>query len=136
MKSSINKLIKTMSLVVILLVFYSFTFQSNEWLAPAESNKFDNPLKDDGKALAKGKKIYYQICATCHGRTGIGNGPGGTAFTIKPADHTSEKVQSQSDGALYWKITNGRGDMPSYNSLLSKTQRWQVIEFMRSLKKN
>ncbi len=93
-------------------------------------------MSGDAKALAKGKKIYFQICAACHGRTGVGDGPSGEEFNPKPADHTSKKVQQQTDGELYWKITNGRNDMPNYDQLLSKTQRWQVVEYIRQLNAN
>ena len=60
---------------------------------------------------------------------------GAKALDPQPADHTSDKVQKQSDGELFWKITNGRGEMPVYSQLLSKTQRWQVIEYIRLLNK-
>lgn len=136
MKMKINMIIKVSSLIVIIFLSYSSSGQTNDWIAPPENINRVNPLKGNAKALVKGKKIYYQICATCHGRSGIGDGPGGKTFDPKPADHTSEKVQKQSDGELFWKITNGRGDMPTYGQLLSKTQRWQVIEYIRLLKKN
>ncbi|RLD27660.1 MAG: cytochrome c [Bacteroidetes bacterium] len=135
-KAKRNMVIKVSTLFIIILLSYSASSQTSDWIAPPESINLINPLKGDEKALVKGKKIYYQICATCHGRTGIGDGPGGKTFDPKPADHTSDKVQKQSDGELFWKITNGRGDMPTYGQLLSKKQRWQVIEYMRLLKKN
>lgn len=136
MKPKVNIIFRLSLTVVLLLILYSFSYQKNDWIAPLESDKLISPIKNDEKVLAKGKKIYYQICATCHGRSGVGDGPGGKTFNPKPADHTSEKVQSQSDGALFWKITKGRGDMPTYAQLLSKTQRWQVIEYIRKLGEN
>lgn len=134
MQTKINTTFKISSLIAIIFLSYSSFGQSSDWKAPAEYVDIVSPLKGDAKAPVKGKKIYYQICANCHGRTGVGDGPGGQAFDPKPADHTSDKVQNQKDGELYWKITNGRGDMPTYGQLLSKTQRWQVIEYIRLLK--
>ena len=136
MKMKINMVFKISSFFAIIFLSYSSYGQTNDWIAPPENIDLINPLKGDEKAQKKGKQIYYQICATCHGRTGVGDGPGGETFDPKPADHTSKKVQKQSDGELFWKITNGRGDMPTYGQLLSKTQRWQVIEYIRLLKKN
>ncbi|RLD26731.1 MAG: cytochrome c [Bacteroidetes bacterium] len=136
MKTKRNMVIKVSTLFIIILLSYSASSQTSDWIAQLESTNLINPLKGDTKALVKGKKIYYQICAICHGRTGIGDGPSSKNFNPKPVDHTSDKVQKQSDSELFWKITNGRGDMPSYGQLLSKKQRWQVIEYIRLLKKN
>lgn len=135
MKKTFNKILNIRLLIVVMVFNYSTVLfsQNNDWIAPPASDNITSPYKGDAKALDKGKKIYYQICATCHGRSGVGDGPGGKSFNPKPADHTSEKVQKQSDGALFWKITKGRGDMPTYEQLLSKTQRWQVIEYIRKL---
>ena len=136
MKTKIKMVIKVNTFLMFILLSYSAYSQTTDWIAPSESTNLVNPLKGDAKALSKGKKIYYQICANCHGRTGIGDGPGGANFDPKPANHTSAEVQNQSDGELYWKIKNGRDEMPTYNELLSKTQRWQVIEYIRFLNKN
>ena len=135
MKTKINSVSKINLLLIIIFLSYSSYSQTGEWKAPPEYVNITSPVKGDANAPVKGKKIYYQICANCHGRTGVGDGPGGKDFNPKPADHTSDKVQKQSDGELFWKITNGRGDMPVYSQLLSKTQRWQVIEYLRTLNK-
>ncbi|MBT8259520.1 MAG: c-type cytochrome [Bacteroidia bacterium] len=110
--------------------------QSEEWKAPEAADKLVNPLADDAKAVEKGKRIYYQVCAVCHGRTGVGDGPTGKTLATKPADHTSKAVQDQSDGALFWKISKGRDLMPTYLEVFSKTQRWQLVTFIRTLKNN
>lgn len=104
-----------------------------EWIAPKEADGINNPIANDQKTIEKGKRIYNQICATCHGRSGKGDGPTGLTLVTKPADHTSAAVQNQSDGAIFYKISKGRDLMPSYNTALSKTQRWQVIRYLRTL---
>ncbi len=51
------------------------------------------------------------------------------------ADLQLPVVQEQSDGTLFWKITNGntgRG-MPSF-SKLPELQRWQIVLYIRTLK--
>jgi len=122
-------------LIILALTSCSLSFaQNSTWEAPIEANALKSPITADDKAIAKGKKIYYQVCAVCHGRSGIGNGPNAKTLKRKPADHTSEAVQSQSDGALYWKISKGNDPMPSYIEVFSKTQRWQVIAYIRTLK--
>ena len=126
---------RTLFFALALIVSSIVQAQDEKWTAPEEADALVNPFSGDSKALTKGKKIYFQICAACHGRTGIGDGSTGNTLKKKPADHTSALVQAQSDGVLFWKISNGKGDMPNYSQLLSKTQRWQVIEYIRFLNK-
>lgn len=132
-RSNINR--NSLIVILLLVVLSSFsTIQDDKWVAPKEADAIKNPVANDAKMIAKGKQIYYQICATCHGRSGTGDGPSASTLEKKPADHTSEIVQSQTDGALFYKISKGRVEMPSYNTALSKTQRWQVIRYLRTLK--
>ena len=43
-------------------------------------------------------------------------------------------AQSDTDGELFWKITNGRGAMPAWRQL-PETERWQIVNYIRTLKK-
>jgi len=112
--------------------------QDNQWKAPAQANELINPVNGDFKATMKGKKIYEKLCWSCHDMKGTGNGPASTALSPKPANYTSEKVQKQSDGAIYWKISNGKGQMASFDQTLSDEQRWMLVNYIRLLgnKKN
>lgn len=107
------------------------------WVAPKSADTIKNPFKIRGnaEAIAAGKKIYAAYCVPCHGDKGKGNGVAAAGLNPKPADHTSAKFQSQSDGAIFWKLTTGRPPMASYAGTLTVTQRWQVINFMRTLAK-
>ena len=58
---------------------------------------------------------------------------GAAALNPKPADHTSAKVQSQTDGAIFYKITTGRLPMAPYKDVLNDTQRWQLVNYIRTL---
>lgn len=109
--------------------------QTKPWVAPSTSNANKNPFSGNEDATKKGKAIFTQMCSMCHGVKGRGDGMAGTALTPKPANLTSDKVQSQSDGAIFWKITEGRTPMASYKTVLTEEQRWQVINYIRTLKK-
>jgi mono/diheme cytochrome c family protein len=74
------------------------------------------------------------MCSPCHGYTGKGDGCVSALLNPRPADHTSPAVQNESDGALFWKITNGRGKMQSYKAILTDRQRWGLVNFIRTLK--
>src|SRR5690242_10338081 len=81
------------------------------WTAPDSEKAKKNPLPSDKKTLEQGEKITKINCVSCHGLKGKGDGPAAVALSPKPADWTSKTVQDESDGELFWKITNGRGAM-------------------------
>ncbi|CAM2067817.1 Cytochrome c [Sulfidibacter corallicola] len=105
------------------------------WVAPASAKTIQNPKAGDRQAsAAKGKKVFQQRCTVCHGSHGKGDGPGGKALTPKPANLTSARVQNQADGELFWKISNGRGPMVSWQLILPEDDRWNLVNFLRTLK--
>jgi mono/diheme cytochrome c family protein len=108
--------------------------QQKKWEAPASADKNVNPLKGDANAAASGKKTYKMLCLVCHGPKGKGDGMAGAGLTPKPADLTSEAVQSQTDGAIFWKIEQGRSPMPSYKTSIPEKKRWEIINYIRTLK--
>lgn len=138
MKTSNKIIVKLNVLLVLMIIGYSANSfgQSSDWVAPANVAKRPNPFMSDTSAPEKGKKIYEKLCVTCHGNTGKGDGPTAKTLDPKPADHTSEAFQSQGDGAIYWKLSTGRGVMPAFQELLSKTERWQLTAYIRSLGEN
>jgi mono/diheme cytochrome c family protein len=103
------------------------------WIAPAWADTIKNPMKGNLKSVADGKKMYVKNCVVCHGDKGKGDGVAAAGLTPKPADHSSAKIQKQSDGALYWKLSNGRSPMPGYGSLTA-VQRWDLVNYVRTLK--
>jgi len=105
-----------------------------EWIAPASADTIKNPFKGNAASVEDGKKIYAKNCSVCHGDKGKGDGIASAGLTPRPADHSSEKTQKQSDGALFWKITNGRPPMAAYAKIYTPAQRWAVVNFIRTLK--
>ena len=109
--------------------------QSKPWMAPTTALTKENPLKGNTQVLPDAKKLYQTNCSPCHGNGGEGDGPAASACNPKPADHTSAKIQSETDGSLFWKISEGRNPMPAFKQAFSETQRWQLVNFIRSLAK-
>lgn len=99
------------------------------WRAPEQAAAKPNPLAQKPQAAPGGKKLFLRDCAECHNQDGSG------IIKKHAADLQLPVVQNQSDGTLFWKITNGNPDrgMPSF-SKLPELQRWQLILFLRTLK--
>jgi mono/diheme cytochrome c family protein len=110
--------------------------QSKPWVVPAAAKMVKSPQELSNAASVKdGKTLYIANCSPCHGDKGTGNGAAAAALAVKPADHTSAKVQSESDGALFWKISQGRSPMPQYKNAFTEKQRWELVNYIRSLAK-
>lgn len=104
-----------------------------KWNAPAGEAQKKNPVPVDESSLAAGQKIYLRRCAACHGKTGNGDGPDAVDLGIHPARFSDPGMREETDGALFWKITVGKKPMPDYGRRLSPTDRWNVINYLRTL---
>jgi mono/diheme cytochrome c family protein len=102
------------------------------WEAPAAEKAKKNPSPSDAKTVEQGKKVAQINCASCHGAMGKGDGVAAAGLSPKPADWTSKKVQAESDGEIFWKISTGRGAMPSWKHL-PEAERWALVRYIRSL---
>lgn len=109
--------------------------QNSAWKAPKEADEIKNPLAGQEAELVKGKKLYNQMCAVCHGAKGKGDGVAGAALNPKPTNFTLASVQAQTDGALFWKLSEGKTPMASYKNTLKEDQRWQLVNYLRTFKK-
>ncbi len=109
--------------------------QNGGWEAPASANNYKNPYKGIEKSTLAGKELYAQFCAICHGKKGKGDGVAGVALKPRPSNFSKDFIQSQTDGAIYWKMTEGNAPMAAYKEALTEEQRWQLVNFIRSLKK-
>lgn len=103
------------------------------WPAPESAVKMKNPVKSDESAIKDGKDLFVQHCKSCHGAKGKGDGPKADKLDISCGDFTSPEVAKMTDGELYWKTTEGRKPMPSYKEKLSDSERWKVVNYIRSL---
>ena len=101
--------------------------QDQKWSAPPDAAAKTNPVPSSPEAIAGGKKIYLRSCAECHNEDGSG--------LDNAANLTLPVVQKESDGELFWKITNGnvRRGMPAF-SRIPEPQRWQIVSFIKTLK--
>ncbi len=93
-----------------------------------------NPVPADEVSVQRGRVLFEINCAQCHGPGGQGNGPIAALITNKPANLTLPATQSKSDGTLFLTISNGvAGRMPALNENLTVRDRWDLVNFIRTL---
>jgi len=128
--------ILTALLASALITFSGEQVSSTEkWTAPAAEARKKNPVAVTESSLTAGQKIYLKRCVACHGKTGNGDGPDAADLGIDPAKLSDPAIRVETDGELFWKITVGKKPMPNYGTRLSPADRWNVINYLRSLAK-
>ncbi|MCF2444926.1 cytochrome c [Dyadobacter sp. CY345] len=109
------------------------THGQDRWIAPAWADTLKSPYHDEPLTLANGEELFGLYCASCHGESGYGDGAAGGALGQKPANFHDSLVKKQSDGALFWKLSNGNGNMPPFQDVFTAEQRWQLVAYLRKL---
>jgi len=135
-----KKSLTVLSIIFVLITIISVlagctsSTESNSaiWKAPGSADKLKNPFKDVS-AEQKGQALYNVYCWSCHGKSGYGDGAAGKALGQRPANFHDRRIREETDGALFWKMSNGRGNMPPFKDVLSEEQRWQLISYIRHI---
>lgn len=120
--------------IFILLAFFlfSFTVQQDKWEVPEKYEKMKNPTKADKENLSIGKQLYDKHCKSCHGKEGLGDGPKSGELETPTPDFTTEDFQAQTDGAIFYKTTFGKEDMPEFSKKISSDEdRWLIVHYLR-----
>lgn len=120
----------------ILTVGFRIVQEPKPWPVPDAAAKKANPVKTSAESISAGKALWNQHCSSCHGKTGLGDGNKAAQLKTHPGDFSLAATQSQSDGSLFYKIEEGRGDMPSFKKKIPDANDvWDLVNFMRTLKK-
>jgi mono/diheme cytochrome c family protein len=122
-----REIVKRVLFIASLFVFFAFAFPT--WEIPEKYQKVKNPYPDKG--LETGQKIYKKTCAVCHLADGKGND------VITPVDFTEDDFQKQSDGTLFYKISEGRKGtaMKAYGDDYPEKKVWYLVNYLRSFQK-
>ena len=135
MKTTILSIISIFAIVLIAMAFQTNP-QSKPWVVPDKNAKMINPVKADVRSIAAGKALFTKNCVDCHGKKGLGDGTKVPELKSTPADMTKDAFQSQSDGSLFYKISEGRNDMPkAKKDLPDDEDRWNLVNYVRTFKK-
>lgn len=108
-----------------------------QWKAPAEAARLTNPVAHKPDAAKFGQMYYEQRCADCHGKDGRGNGPMARMKGKQATNLASEVVQANTDGELFYKVTNTDKDRlphPKSEARFNDEQRWYIVAYLRTMK--
>lgn len=120
--------------VIFMLLLPISIAESSLWNAPKEFADVENPVSVNKQSLEKGKAVYIKNCVKCHGKEGKGDGVSAGSIQKKLPD-LSREMDLDSDGNLFYKIANGKFEMPPFQLILSNDEIWHVINYVRTLAK-
>jgi mono/diheme cytochrome c family protein len=132
-----KKYIPILSFVLFVTVLMAFVPKTTNdpWPVPDKYKNMANPVKSDATSIATGKELYTTHCKSCHGTKGKGDGPKAAQLDTESGDFTKSAFQSQTDGAIFYKTSEGRKDMPSFKKKIAdQNDIWAVVNYMRTLK--
>jgi hypothetical protein len=91
-----------------------------------------NPVPRGAESESRGKGLFAIYCTPCHGPGGKGDGLVTPRF-IPPPDLTGPQIQGRTDGHIAYYIGYGGAIMPAYGEALSVGERWDLVNFLRTL---
>jgi mono/diheme cytochrome c family protein len=102
-------------------------------ITPEEKDR-KNPVRFTDASVERGKKIFMSQCAVCHGDKGDGKGEVAAEMKIQPPDFTKpDTLSKRTDGELFAIIGTGSAKMPGQATRMQDREKWQVINYLRSL---
>ena len=125
--------------VVIIFIFSSAASAQTKkpWVIPDKYKTMKSTNKaGDANAITSGKELWAKHCKACHGSKGLGDGPKAASLKTNPGNFSTADFQGQSDGAIYYESFVGRDEMPNFEKkITTEKERWDIVSFIRSLKK-
>ena len=130
---------RTMKLLFVsglfLLVSAALVAQPKPWVVPDNFKSMKNPVAQSDASTKAGLAVFTKNCASCHGKAGLGDGVKARTLKDFPGNFSKTDFQSLADGDIFYRTKTGRGEMPKYDGKLSDDDIWNVVNYMRTLKK-
>lgn len=123
-------LLQTVLLGVCTAGVFSGVTVAHEWMAPKKDGAIENPISYSVNSVARGKEVYRENCAACHGDNAEGMNAIDAGLNSSTPD-LKERLKNHTDGDFFWKIEKGRGEMPSFKDELEPREIWDVINFLK-----
>ena len=109
--------------------------QPKPWTVPADFKTMKNPVVKGDASNKAGMALYTKNCASCHGKTGLGDGVKARTLKDFPGDFSKADFQGQTDGEHLYKTKFGKDEMPKYEGKLSDDDIWNIVNYMRTFRK-
>jgi len=116
-------------ITVILVILLPARIMSQEWEVSEEKQSKLSTFEFTDETIQSGEELYNLNCLSCHGNPGQANYQ---PLDPLPGDPAEEKIQSNSDGSIYYKVYEGQGLMPSFRNILSPDEIWYIVSYIRS----
>ena len=123
---------KSLLIIPILLLGLQM-IEAQNMVVPAANKAKASPLVFNASTAKEGESIYNKNCVSCHGNPSKGNYL--RTLNPPPGDPASAKFQNQTDGELFYNISQGNALMPQYKNILSEEERWKLVSYIRSFNK-
>ena len=118
---------KKINLLNLAVFFLVIQVNAQEWEVPADQKDIKNPVEYNLSNVKKGKDLFYQNCKSCHGDPGKNNV---LPLVPPPVDITSDKMQKNTEGEIFYKISTGRAGMPQFKTTISDDDKWRIVNFI------
>jgi len=125
-----------MKKIVFLCMFacwFEFSVSAQEWIVPENRRSRLSPFEFTDQSRKAGENSYNTNCLSCHGNPGKNNM---IVLEPSPPDMVSQQAQRNTDGELYYKIAEGRGQMPTFKNVMPSNEIWNIIAYVRSFNRN
>lgn len=124
---------KLIFLHLVILLLSSAHLYAQGWKVPPSKAKDLSPFLFTDETRKAGEELYLANCQACHGDPGRGN-----VLMVVPAppDLATERMQRNTDGEMFYKIVEGHDVMPAHMNILSATEGWKVVSYIRSFNVN
>jgi copper transport protein len=104
--------------------------------AQADAGEPINPVPPSSSSIQAGQALYVDNCLVCHGPLGKGDGPIGLTLNPRPADLSQHAVPGvHTDAQLFAWISSGfpGSVMPGFSDKIPERDRWNLVNFIRTL---
>ncbi len=126
-------ILKTIFFVVLNFIAVVLLAQTTPWEVPADRSAKLSTTAFTDQNRNTGKDLYQTNCKSCHGDPGKNNI---IKLVPPPPDPATAQLQQNTDGSLHFKISEGRGAMPSFKNILNAADIWNIIAFLRTFNKD
>jgi mono/diheme cytochrome c family protein len=116
--------------VSLAILFPGKTTVAHEWMAPKDASEIQNPIPADSASVTRGNELFINYCASCHGNKAQGLTAQEAGLKGNPPN-LPKRLRTHTDGDFFWKIQEGRGEMPSFKDELENDEIWDIINFIK-----